>query len=1081
MKFPAQLKPACITALLLALLLALLASSAVAQQHGSKSKSRAPKGMAAVYDSTLYNGLRWRSIGPYRGGRAGTVTGVPGNPNLYYMGSAGGGVWRTTDGGGTWGNITDKYFGGSVGAVAVSESDPNVIYAGEGEQTVRGNVSSGFGVWKSQDAGKTWTNIGLKDSRHIGRIRIHPKNPDLVYVAAMGNLYIPGEMRGVYRSKDGGKNWERVLFANKDAGAVDLILDPTNPRILYASTWNVRRTPYSFSSGGPGSGLWKSTDGGDTWQDISRADGLPAGTLGIIGVAVSPVNSSRVWALVEAEKGGMFRSDDGGLHWAKLSDDRNLRQRAWYYTRIYADPKDADIVYVMNTSYHKSKDGGRTFQANNAPHGDHHDLWIAPENPSRMIIADDGGAQISADGGLNWTTYGNQPTGQFYRVITDNHFPYRIYGAQQDNSTVRIAHRSGGSTIGDRDWEPTAGGESAHLAVDPLNPDIVYGGSYDGFLARVDHSTGQERMINVWPDNPMGHGAEGMKYRFQWNFPLVFSPHDPKKLYAGSNHLHVTTNEGQSWEMISPDLTRNDPKTLGPSGGPITKDNTAVEYYGTIFAIAESPAEAGVIWTGSDDGLLHVTRDNGKTWTKVAPKDLPERIQINSIDAHPTLKGTAYVAATMYKSGDFRPYLYKTTDYGKTWTKITAGIADTHFTRVVRADPKRAGLLYAGTEYGMYVSFNDGALWQPFQLNLPPVSVTDLTIKNDNLIASTQGRGFWLLDDITPLHQLSAPVAASRFHLYTPTPSYKMEGSSTPDIPKTAGQNHPEGVMLYYYLAQKQDSASAVKLEILDSSGKLIRTFANTDRDLRDKNLTKEEKAKAKKELLPTRKGLNRFVWDLTYPDASSFEGLILWGGGTQGPKAVPGAYKARLTLNQETQETAFTVLPDPRSKAVPQDLQAQFDFLKDVQQKLTETHDAIRDIRTVRGQLNTITVPLKGQANAKDVVESAGAIEKKMTQIEEALYQTKNKSDQDPLNFPIQLNNKLANLASQVSAGNFRPTEQAVAFKKEVMEQINQQLTQFKMVKEQDIPALNKLIRDKSVDAITLPKQPAPAPPSSL
>jgi photosystem II stability/assembly factor-like uncharacterized protein len=1068
-----------LSATLLALLL--LLAPDVSAQRAAKPRGNAAKVQPAVYDSALYNGLRWRSIGPYRGGRAGTVTGVPGNPNLYYMGTAGSGVWRTTDGGGTWANITDKYFGGSIGAVAVSESDPNVLYAGEGEQTVRGNVSSGFGVWKSQDAGKTWANVGLKDSRHIGRIRIHPKNPDLVYVAAMGDIYKPTEMRGVYRSKDGGQHWDRVLFANKDAGAVDLILDPTNPRILYASTWNVRRTPYSFSSGGPGSGLWKSTDGGDTWADISRAEGLPTGTLGIIGVAVSPVNSQRVWALVEAEKGGLFRSEDGGQHWAKLTDDRNLRQRAWYYTRIYADPKDADVLYVMNVSYHKSKDGGRTFAASNAPHGDHHDLWIAPENPSRMAIADDGGAQISTDGGQNWTTYENQPTGQFYRVVTDNHFPYRIYGAQQDNSALRIVHRSSGNTIGDRDWEPTAGGESAHLAVDPLNSEVVYGGSYDGYLARLDHATQQERMVNVWPDNPMGHGAEGMKYRFQWNFPLLFSPHDPKRLYAGSNHLHVTTNEGQSWEVISPDLTRNDPKTLGSSGGPITQDNTAVEYYGTIFAIAESPVEAGVIWTGSDDGLIHVTRDNGKTWTKVAPKGLPDWIQINSIEAHPTVKGAAYVAATMYKSGDFQPYLYKTADYGKTWTKITSGIPETHFTRVVRADPKRPGLLYAGTEYGMYVSFNDGALWQPFQLNLPPTPITDLTLKNDNLIAATQGRGIWLIDDVTPLHQLSAPVAASKFHLFKPLPSYKMEGRGTPDIPKTAGQNHPGGVMLYYYLAQKQDSTSAVKLEILDPSGQLIRTFTNTDRDLRDKNLTKEEKAKAKKALLPTRKGLNRYVWDLGYPDASRFEGLILWGGGTQGAPAMPGTYKARLTLNQETQETDFVVLPDPRSKATPADLKAQFDFLRDVQQKLTETHDAIRDIRTMRGQLKSITAPLKGQESAKAVVESADAIGKKMTAIEEQLYQTKNKSDQDPLNFPIQLNNKLANLASQVGSGNYRPTEQAEAFKKEVMEQINQQLLKFRMVKEQDIPALNKLIRDKGVDAITLPKAPAPTAPSSL
>jgi len=1045
---------------LLLLLIAIRPTTGFGQQQ-SKQKPRNTKSSTAVFDSTLYNGLRWRSIGPYRGGRSATVTGVPGKPNLYYFGSVGGGVWRTTDGGSTWGNISDGYFGGSIGAVAVSESDPNVLYVGEGEKTVRGNVSSGFGVWKSLDAGKTWQHLGLKDSRHIGRIRIHPKNPDLVYVAVMGDLYQSNDMRGVYRSQDGGKNWQRILFANKDAGAVDLILDPTNPRIMYASTWNVRRTPYSLSSGGPGSSLWKSTDGGDTWQDISRHEGLPAGTWGISAVAVSPVNANRVWALIEAEAGGLFRSDDGGLNWRKLTDDRNLRQRAWYYTRVYADPKDEDGVYVLNVAYHKSKDGGRTFQSFDTPHSDHHDLWLAPENPNRVIIADDGGAQVSTDGGLNWTSYLNQPTGQFYRVVTDNHFPYRIYGAQQDNSTVRILHRSNGYTIGDRDWEETAGAESAHLAVNPTNPDIVYGGNYGGFLSRVDHSTNQERIINVWPDNPMGHGAEGMKYRFQWNFPILFSPHDAKKLYTGSNHLHVTYNEGQSWELLSPDLTRNDPTKLGPSGGPITKDNTSVEYYGTIFAISESPAEKDVIWTGSDDGLLHVTRDNGKTWTNVTPKNMPAWIMVNSIDAHPSVKGTAYVAATMYKSGDFRPYLYKTTDYGKSWTKITNGIPETHFTRVVRVDPKRPGLLYAGTEYGMYISFNDGASWQPFQLNLPLVSITDLTLKNDNLIAATQGRGFWLIDDMTPLHQLNTQVARSKFHLYKPLPSYKTDGTGGAIIPKTAGQNHPGGVMLHFYLAQKPDSANTLKLEILDQNNKLIRNFATN--------------AKEEKDKLKVKKGLNRLVWDMRYPEASKFEGLILWGGGTQGPKAVPGTYKARLTLNKETpQETDFTILPDPRIATTLADQQAQFDFLMDVRNKLTETHDAIRDIRTVRIQLKTLTTPLKEQTNAKDILDTAAAIEKKITQVEEALYQTKNRSGQDPLNFPIRLNNKLANLVGQVSTGYNRPTEQAVAFKKEITDQINAQLAIFKQVKTQDIPALNKLVKDKNVDAITLPKPPA-------
>ena len=570
----------------------------------AQRKKRNIQTSTVSYDTSLYGGLEFRLLGPFRGGRSAAVTGVPGKPNLYYFGSTGGGVWRSQDGGNSWQNISDGYFGGSIGAVAVSDWDNNVIYVGGGEKTVRGNVSYGYGMWKSSDAGKSWQQTGLENSRHISRVRIHPKNPDLVYAAVMGDLYKPSAERGVYRSKDGGKSWERVLFTNENAGAVDLILDPTNPRILYATTWRIRRTPYSLESGGEGSDIWKSTDSGDTWTKMSGNEGLPdkkKGPWGISGITVSPANPERVWALIEAAEGGLFRSDNGGKTWQKVNEDRSLRQRAWYYTRLYADPKDADIVYVLNVNYHKSTDGGRSFKASNAPHGDHHDLWIAPEDPSRMIIGDDGGAQVSYNGGSTWTTYYNQPTAQFYRLTADNHFPYRIYAAQQDNSTIRIPHRTNGWAITERDWEPTAGGESAHIAVDPNNSEIVYGGSYGGYLTRLNHETGEERAINVWPDNPMGWGAEGMKYRFQWNFPVFFSPNDTKALYAASNHLHVTRDEGMSWEIISPDLTRNDPKTLKSSGGPITQDNTGVEYYGTIFAAAESPYETGLLWTGFHD------------------------------------------------------------------------------------------------------------------------------------------------------------------------------------------------------------------------------------------------------------------------------------------------------------------------------------------------------------------------------------------------------------------------------------------------------------------------------------------------
>ena len=646
--------------------------------------------------SELYSSMEYRLVGPFRGGRSAAVTGVPDEPNLFYMGSTGGGVWKTLNGGRTWENISDGYFGGSIGSVEVAKSDPNVIYVGGGEKTLRGNVSSGYGIWKTEDAGKTWTSAGLKNSRHVPRIRIHPTDHNTVYAAVLGNIYKPNEERGIYKSTDGGKTWKKKLFVNSQAGAVDLTFDPNNPRILYASTWRAKRTPYSLSSGGDGSALWKSTDNGETWTEISKNEGFPKDTLGIIGVTVSPKNSERVWAIVEnKKKGGLYRSDDGGKKWIQVNSERKLRQRAWYYTRLYADTEDEDVVYVLNVRYHKSTDGGTSFSTFNAPHGDHHDLWIAPENSKRMIIGDDGGAQVSYDGGETWSTYYNQPTAQFYRVTTDNAFPYRIYVAQQDNSTIRVNHRSDGGSISEDDWEPTAGGESAHIAVDPTDNDIVYGGSYDGFLTRKNHRTGTTRGINVWPVNPMGAGAEAMKYRFQWNFPIIFSRHNPKKLYTFSNHVHVSENEGQSWKLLSGDLTRNDPAKLVSSGGPITQDNTSVEYYCTIFAANESPLKEGLIWVGSDDGLVHITKDGGANWENITPPNMPEWMMINSIEPSAFDEGTCYVAGTRYKLGDFAPYLYKTTDYGKTWIKITNGINEEHFTRVLREDPKQKGLLYA--------------------------------------------------------------------------------------------------------------------------------------------------------------------------------------------------------------------------------------------------------------------------------------------------------------------------------------------------------------------------------------------------
>ncbi len=1005
------------------------------------------------FDESMYEALEYRLVGPFRGGRSCTVHGVIGDRNLYYFGSVGGGVWKTTDGGQTYENISDGFFGGSVGSIEIAPSDQNIIYAGLGEKTVRGNVSSNFGVWKSLDGGETWNFKGLEATRHIGRIRVHPNNPDIVYLAAMGDLWKPTPERGVYKSTDGGENWEKILYVSEDAGAVDLILDPSNPRTIYASTWNVRRTPYSFSSGGPGSDLWKSTDAGATWTKLTGSDDLPAAPRGIIGIAVSPVNPDRVFALIEAEDGGLFRSDDAGKTWEKTSRNRALRSRAWYYTRVYADTQDEDIVYVMNVSYGVSKDGGKTFTLHNAPHGDHHDLWIDPADNQRMIIGDDGGAQVSTDAGTNWTTYYNQPTSQFYRIATDNVFPYRIYGAQQDNSSIRISHRTNWSGIGENDWEVTAGGESAYHAIDPNNPDIVYGGNYKGYLYRYDHQTQQRRSINVWPLNPAGSGVEVMKYRFNWNFPIAFSMHEPEKLYAFSNHVHLTTTEGQSWETVSPDLTRNQPETLKSSGGPITQDNTGVEFYANIFTVMESPHEKGVWWTGSDDGLIHLTRDNCDSWKNVTPSQAPKWIMWNSIDPHPTNPGGAYLAGTQYKSGDFKPYLYKTNNYGKTWTEINSGIDPMHFTRVVRADPQREGLLYAGTEYGMYVSFDDGASWKSFQLNLPEVPITDLQVKDNNLIVATQGRSFWIIDDLSVLHQLNAELTRVDHHLFKPMDSYRLRSGRGRYNAKLHGKNRPNGVLFHYYFKEDLDSTETAELRILEEDGDVIKSYKS-----------------GKKGRLENTAGSHQFVWNMRYPDATSFEGLVLYSSNTRGPAAAPGSYRAELVVGKDTLEQSFDILKDPRIEATDEDLQAQFDFLIAVRDKLSEAHQAVIDIRSLREDIEYLKRKLKEKENAQNALAALDEIDEEMTAIENELHETRNEARQDPLNFGIKLNNRLAYLATHESAGDFRPTEQGEAYRKEVSAQIDEQLVKLKKLWTEELPKVNRMLEEAKVNFITAP-----------
>ncbi len=983
-----------------------------------------PDGQAQqVPDPKLYDALQWRLIGPFRGGRADGVTGVAGSDHSYYFASTGGGVWKTVDSGKTWNSVSDGFFGGSIGAVAVSESDTSVVYAGGGEKTVRGNVSFGYGVWRSADAGKSWERAGLDRSRFISRLRIHPENPDVIYAAVLGDIFKPDETRGVYKSTDGGKSWENVLFASDVAGAVDLVMDPRNPDVLYATTWDIKRTPYSLESGGSDSKMYKTTDGGETWEDLTQKEGFPSGLLGIMGVTVSPVNSDRLYAIIENENGGVYTSTDAGENWEKTNEDRNLRQRAWYYTRIFADSQDEETVYVLNVSYHKSTDGGKEFKSANAPHGDHHDLWIDPENNQRMIIADDGGAQVSEDGGSNWSTLMNQPTSQFYRVTTDNSFPYRIYGAQQDNSTVRIKHRNDGGAITENDWEPTAGGESGWIAPDPENNDIVYGGSYGGYLTREDHSKGISRSVNVYPNNPMGHGAEDMKYRFQWNFPIFFSPHDPKMLYTTSNQFHRSSNEGQTWEVFSPDLTRNDASKLGPSGGPITKDNTSVEYYATIFTAAESPVKAGVLWAGSDDGLVHVTQNNGESWENVTPSDMPEWLQINSIEASPYDPAEAYFAATGYKTGNFEPYLYRTKDYGKTWTKITSGIDSEHFTRVVRADPVMRGMLYAGTETAIYYSKDDGDSWHSLQLNLPIVPITDLTIKENNLIAATQGRSFWILDDLTVLHQADPAIADKAFHLYEPQDSYRMDGTRRSSL--TSGSNRPGGVLVYSHL--KEEPKEELRIEFLNDQNQVLQAFSTKGID---------------GDTLKVKAGSNEFNWNLRIEDAEDFDGLIMWAANLRGPKVPPGIYQVKMTMDGDVQTQNFEVLADPRYESTQEDLMAQYDFLVGVRNKLTETHRTIKLIRQYRAEIDSMeTKP----ANVNEIL-------KEMEEIEKTLYQTKNESRQDPLNYPIRLNNKLAHLNSVVGNGDYRPTDGAEEVRVELVTKIDEQLTRFLKLEQMEI-----------------------------
>lgn len=1014
--------------------------------------------------------FQYRQIGPHRGGRVGAVAGVPSQPNVYYFGATGGGVWKTTDAGANWEPVSDNFFKtGSVGAIAVSDSDPNIVYVGMGEETVRGNVSHGDGVYKSLDAGKTWKFVGLGDTRQISRVRIHPKNPDVAYVAAIGHLWADNNERGVFRTKDGGKTWERILFRDNKTGAIDLVFDPSNANTMYAAMWQVRRTPWGFESGGAGSSIYKSTDGGDTWTEISRNKGLPAGVLGKIGVAVSPVNTNRVWAIIEAKEGGLYRSDDAGENWQRVSNNPQILQRPWYYHRVYADTQNADTVYVLNVGFHKSADGGRNFTNVSVPHSDNHDLWIAPDNAQRMINGNDGGANVSSDAGKTWTEQ-DQATAQFYRVALDQDFPYNIYGAQQDNSTIKIASRTADFAITEQHWYDVGGGESGWIAPHPENSDIIFAGSYGGYLTRYDHRSKQMRTVNVYPDNPMGAGAEAMKYRFQWNYPILFSPHKTSgkyALYTAGNVLFRSMDEGQSWQSISPDLTRNDKSKQVSTGGEITKDNTSVEYYDTIFTVSESPVTAGVIWAGSDDGLVHVTRDGGANWANVTPKGMPEWIQINAIDASPHDAGTAYVAATAYKSDDYRPYLYKTTDYGKSWKKIVGGIPADAFTRVVREDPNRKGFLYAGTETGMYYSANDGEKWQSLRLNLPVVPITDLAVHKQmkDLVVATQGRSFYVLDNLPVLYQMAEAQRADAY-LFKPEDAYRTVGGGGFQFPKNAplGSNPPNGAVVNYYL---RTAPKEITLEFLDASGKVLRRFTGKPQTENSQS-DQQQRGGGGEPNLPTENGLNQFVWNYRLPNATTLPGLIMWGGSLAGPRVAPGDYQVRFSVDGKAVATeSFAVKADPRLITTQEDFQKQFDLMSKINQKLTQTHEAILEIRDVRKQFEDLSARMK-DPNQKDLRDKAADVSKKLTAVEEELMQTKIKSSQDALNFPIKLNNKLAALASAIDSADFAPTNQSYDVYNDLTARIDAQIARLAEIKTNDIAAFNRMFAEKNLPVIT-------------
>jgi photosystem II stability/assembly factor-like uncharacterized protein len=1028
----------------------------------------------------LFRGMKYRLVGPFRGGRSLTASGVPGDPSTYYFGATGGGVWKSTDGANTWSPVFDHAGSPAIGSLAVSVSDPNVIYVGTGEACIRGNISEGDGIWKSIDAGKTWNNVGLKDSRAIGRVIIHPRNPDIALVAALGHPYGPNTERGVFRTTDGGKTWQKVLFKDDNTGAIDVAFDPQNPNIVFAALWQTRRTPWTLDDGGPGSGLYRSANGGSTWKKIEE-HGLPAGPYGRIGIAVA-ANSERVYALIEAKSGGLYRSDDGGESWDLVNSNHGLSQRPWYYMHIVADPQDSNTVYVADVEFFKSTDGGRNFNKVHVPHGDNHGVWIDPKNNRRMIAYDDGGVTVSLDGGKSWTREDNQPTAQFYHVITDNQTPYYIYGSQQDNSSVAIASRSDDGAIGRDNWYAVGGGEAGYIAPDPRDANIVYAGDYEGNLTRFDRRSNQVQSIAVWPELTDARGAAPLEHRFQWTAPIVISPLDPKTLYYGGERLFKTTDAGMHWQAISPDLTRNDKSKQIPAGGSITVDDTGTEYYDTVFSIAPSPLTAGLIWVGTDDGLIQLTRDEGKNWSNVTPKGLAEWSRVSLVEASPHDPATAYIAIDRHQNDDVAPYIFKTSDYGANWTRITQGIPDGAFVRAVREDSKRKGLLYAATERGVFVSFDDGAHWRSLQLNLPLVPVHDLVVKNDDLVLATHGRSFWVLDDISPLRQFADPVADQQVHLYQPATAYRIHSGEAPAHLSFAGTNPPGGAVIYFYLKppakaeQKSDSKNPetkeeAKIEILDSSGAVIRRYSSSRTEPLDEPRDPDDK-KPEKQVDPE-PGLNRFVWDLRYEDADRVPGYYLWeyGDGAKGPLALPGKYQVRITAGGQTETASFELKLDPRVKISSDDLEKQFKLELVIRDQINRVYDAVNQIQDVRDQLDGLRRRIAPAQSNRALLDGATALDAKLISVRDPLINFQISASEDSLAYVPGIDGKLAYLSLNVQGfADSAPTAAEYEEFDKLKKQTDDLLARWDEVRNADIANFQKLAAGQNVHTIYVP-----------